>query len=64
MGISELQCRMTFLLFFVVLLLSASCSLGRALLLVPLHQPFLMMGFFEIGSLKLFAQVGFKLPSS
>jgi hypothetical protein len=27
----------------------------------PLHQPFFVMSFFKIGSLRLFAQVGFKL---
>jgi hypothetical protein len=30
----------------------------------PLHQPFFVMGFFEIGSLKLFAQAGFEPGSS
>jgi hypothetical protein len=32
--------------------------------LEPLHQPFLVLGIFEIGSHELFAWVGFKLPSS
>jgi hypothetical protein len=30
----------------------------------PLHQPFFVMGIFEIGSHELFAQAGFELRSS
>jgi hypothetical protein len=46
--------------FFLVLGFELSC-----LHLEPLHQPlFLMMGFFEIESCKLFAWDGFKLQSS
>jgi hypothetical protein len=32
--------------------------------LEPLHQPFFVMNFFEIGSRELFAQAGFELRSS
>jgi hypothetical protein len=32
--------------------------------LEPLHQPFFMMGFFEIGSCVQFALAGLELPSS
>jgi hypothetical protein len=33
----------------------------RAYNLEPHHQPFFVMGFFKIGSHRLFAQAGFKL---
>jgi hypothetical protein len=36
----------------------------RAYTFEPLQQPFFMMDFFEVGSLELFAQAGFKPQSS
>jgi hypothetical protein len=50
-----------------VIIIIIICSAGawtQGLHLEPLHQPFFVMGFFEIGSLKLFAPAGFKLRSS
>jgi hypothetical protein len=47
-----------------VLSLSLFCSTGvwtRGLYLEPLHQPFFVLGFFEIGSHELFAWAGFEL---
>jgi hypothetical protein len=35
-----------------------------ALPLEPFHEPFLVSGIFEIGSLELFAQAGFEPQSS
>jgi hypothetical protein len=43
------------------------CGTGiwtQGLYLEPFHQPFFMMGFFKIGSLKLFPQAGFEPQSS
>jgi hypothetical protein len=42
------------------------CGIGdssQGLHLEPLHQPFFVIGFFETGSRKLFAQADFKLRS-
>jgi hypothetical protein len=37
---------------------------GRPLPLKPLHQPFFVLHFFEIGSYELLAQAGFEPPAS
>jgi hypothetical protein len=37
-----------------------SGALTQGLHLEPLHQPFFVKGFFEIGSFKLFAWAGFE----
>jgi hypothetical protein len=36
----------------------------QGLHLEPLHQPFFVLGFFKIGSCKLFVQAGFEPQSS
>jgi hypothetical protein len=39
-------------------------ELSQGLHIKPLHQPFSVMGFFEIGSHKLFSLAGFEPQSS
>jgi hypothetical protein len=56
----------------IIIIIIIVCGTGvwtQGLRLEPLHQPFLMMGFLEIGSSelgspKLFAQAGFEPQSS
>jgi hypothetical protein len=54
-------------LFNKFTLIGFFCSIGiwtQGLHHEPLHQPVFVMGFFEIGSCKLFAQAGLELWSS
>jgi hypothetical protein len=56
-----------FLLFVGLFLFLFFCGTGvwtQGLHLEPLHQPFFVMGFFKIGSRKLFAPANFKVRSS
>jgi hypothetical protein len=56
-----------FILFFLVVLgfeLGASHLLDRHSTLEPLHQPFFVMDFFQIGSGELFAWADFEQRSS
>jgi hypothetical protein len=51
-------------LFFFLFFFFSAGIWTQGLHLEPLHQPFFVMGFFEIGSCKLFAWAGFKLQST
>jgi hypothetical protein len=50
--------------FFTSFLFFSIGAGTQGLHLEPLHQPFFVKGFFEIGSCKLFAEAGFELQSS
>jgi hypothetical protein len=53
-----------FLIFFFVVVVGDTGAWTQALHIEPLHQPFFVKGFFEIGSYKLFARAGFEPQAS
>jgi hypothetical protein len=57
-------CICMYVWFFFFFFFCSTGVLTQGLHLEPLHQPFFVMSFFEIGSLELFAQAGFEPWSS
>jgi hypothetical protein len=51
-------------IYFILFYFDSTGAWTQGLNLEPIHQSFFVMGFFKIGSYKLFAQAGLKPRSS